>query len=281
MPSSLRVEELLFKNRTHVGEKLRWMDEYKQSLRNHLISDPNFIRRQEIITSANNVRILSYHNSCIASLTDEHSEVSPDSHSQPFESTGNTGYENSVVSLIEAKQARQQAGSLMNAPAQCTNTSQLGRESVSCCCYGDGNGYDSDDFVRADYGTQGSYGGRTANAMTVSNTPVIFIHGNSDAALHISKTATGWSNTIEYFLDKSYTQAELYATSWGDTDTKNAVKSNGYDNDDFVRADYGTQGSYGGRTANAMTYFLDKGHTQAELYATSWGDTDTKNAVKR
>ncbi|XGW03318.1 hypothetical protein V3C99_014928 [Haemonchus contortus] len=30
------------------------------------------------------------------------------------------------------------AGSLMNAPAQCTNTSQLGRESVSCCCYGDG-----------------------------------------------------------------------------------------------------------------------------------------------
>ncbi|PIO65021.1 triacylglycerol lipase, partial [Teladorsagia circumcincta] len=56
---------------------------------------------------------------------------------------------------------------------------------------------------------------------------------------------------------------------------------NGYDSDDFVRGDYGTQGSYGGRTANAMTYFLDKGYTQAELYATSWGDTDTKNAVKR
>nr|CDJ83481.1 Lipase domain containing protein [Haemonchus contortus] len=86
------------------------------------------------------------------------------------------------------------------------------------------NGYQSDDFVRADYGTQGSYGGRTASASTVSHTPVVFIHGNSDAALHLSKSATGWSNTIEYFLDKGYTQAELYATSWGDTNTLNAAK---------------------------------------------------------
>ncbi|KJH48535.1 hypothetical protein DICVIV_05331 [Dictyocaulus viviparus] len=30
------------------------------------------------------------------------------------------------------------AGSMMNAPAQCTNTSQAGRESMICCCYGDG-----------------------------------------------------------------------------------------------------------------------------------------------
>lgn len=30
------------------------------------------------------------------------------------------------------------SGSLMNAPASCTNTSQLGRDSLSCCCYGDG-----------------------------------------------------------------------------------------------------------------------------------------------
>ncbi|WKY08790.1 hypothetical protein Q1695_001740 [Nippostrongylus brasiliensis] len=29
-------------------------------------------------------------------------------------------------------------GSMMNVPAQCINTTQLGRESVSCCCYGDG-----------------------------------------------------------------------------------------------------------------------------------------------
>ncbi|KAE9413958.1 hypothetical protein Angca_000177 [Angiostrongylus cantonensis] len=30
------------------------------------------------------------------------------------------------------------AGALMNAPAQCTNTSQFGRETMTCCCYGDG-----------------------------------------------------------------------------------------------------------------------------------------------
>ncbi|RCN29528.1 triacylglycerol lipase [Ancylostoma caninum] len=86
------------------------------------------------------------------------------------------------------------------------------------------NGYQSYDFVRGDYGSQGSYGGKAGNSTKVKNTPVIFIHGNSDAALHVSKTATGWTNSIQYFLDNSYTQAELYATSWGDTNTSNAVK---------------------------------------------------------
>lgn len=84
------------------------------------------------------------------------------------------------------------------------------------------NGYQDDNFVRADYGTQGSYGGLAGNVSTIVHTPVIFIHGNSDAALHVSSTATGWPNTIQYFMDKGYTQAELYATSWGDTNTKNA-----------------------------------------------------------
>ncbi|ETN68457.1 triacylglycerol lipase [Necator americanus] len=60
-----------------------------------------------------------------------------------------------------------------------------------------------------------------------------------------------------------------------------AIIINGYQNYDFVRADYGTQGSYGGKTENSSTYFLDKGFTQAELYATSWGDTNTMNAAKR
>ncbi|VDM68154.1 unnamed protein product [Strongylus vulgaris] len=58
----------------------------------------------------------------------------------------------------------------------------------------------------------------------VTNVPVIFIHGNSDAALYLSKTATGWTNSIQYFLGQGYTQAELYATSWGDTNASNAVK---------------------------------------------------------
>ncbi|WKY08791.1 hypothetical protein Q1695_001741 [Nippostrongylus brasiliensis] len=86
------------------------------------------------------------------------------------------------------------------------------------------NGYANDDFVRLDYGSQGSYGGRTEQAKKVLHSPVVFIHGNSDAALYISKSASGWTNSIQYFLDKGYTEAELYATSWGDTNTSNAGK---------------------------------------------------------
>lgn len=96
------------------------------------------------------------------------------------------------------------------------------------------NGYSSYDFVRADYGTQGSYGGKTANSPAVVNTPVVFIHGNSDAALRRSSAATGWSNSIQYFLEHGYTVAELYATSWQDTNALNAAKRT-HDCTDLIR----------------------------------------------
>ncbi|CAB3397415.1 unnamed protein product [Caenorhabditis bovis] len=86
------------------------------------------------------------------------------------------------------------------------------------------NGYDSCDFARSDYGTQGSYGGKTVNVSEMVNIPVVFVHGNSDAALHRSSSAPGWSNSIEYFLANGYTQAELYATSWQDSNPLNASK---------------------------------------------------------
>ncbi|KAF8355364.1 hypothetical protein PRIPAC_96987 [Pristionchus pacificus] len=84
------------------------------------------------------------------------------------------------------------------------------------------NGY-TDDFVRADHAvTQGSYGGKTDDGQKVTKTPVIFIHGNSDAALRQGfghNDMIGWENTIDYFQKKGYTSAELYATSWGDTNS--------------------------------------------------------------
>ncbi|CAJ0957112.1 unnamed protein product, partial [Mesorhabditis belari] len=86
------------------------------------------------------------------------------------------------------------------------------------------NNYVSDDFPRQDYKTKGSFGGKSAQNPASTKTPVIFIHGNSDSALHSSKTATGWDNTISLFLSKGYTEADLYATSWGDT---NALNANG------------------------------------------------------
>ncbi|CAI4225121.1 unnamed protein product [Auanema sp. JU1783] len=84
------------------------------------------------------------------------------------------------------------------------------------------NGYGPDNFSRDDYQSKGSFGGLTESATTVHNTPVIFIHGNSDSALKSSSSATGWDKSIQYFLTKGYTSAEVYATSWGDNKASNA-----------------------------------------------------------
>ncbi|CAP26784.1 Protein CBG06488 [Caenorhabditis briggsae] len=96
------------------------------------------------------------------------------------------------------------------------------------------HGYASYDFVRADYGTQGSYGGKTSSTPKAVNTPVVFIHGNSDSALKSGSLASGWSNSIGYFLDHGYTSAELYATSWQDTSPLNASKRT-HDCTDLIR----------------------------------------------
>ncbi|GMR59056.1 hypothetical protein PMAYCL1PPCAC_29251, partial [Pristionchus mayeri] len=83
------------------------------------------------------------------------------------------------------------------------------------------NGYASDKFARSDYGTQGSYGGKRNDDGKLVNAPVIFIHRNSDSALGAG-LFSGWTNSIQFFLEKGYTTAELYATSWGDI---NSLKS--------------------------------------------------------
>uniref|UniRef100_A0A914Z330 Lipase n=1 Tax=Panagrolaimus superbus TaxID=310955 RepID=A0A914Z330_9BILA len=85
------------------------------------------------------------------------------------------------------------------------------------------NGYGDQDFPRVDFGTKGSFGGKDSDTDAATRQPVVFIHGNSDAALKYSFTATGWSNSIEYFLQKGYKSRELYATSWGDANALNAA----------------------------------------------------------
>uniref|UniRef100_A0A183G7L4 Lipase n=1 Tax=Heligmosomoides polygyrus TaxID=6339 RepID=A0A183G7L4_HELPZ len=75
------------------------------------------------------------------------------------------------------------------------------------------NGYETDNFDRPDVGPNGSFGGKKR----IRNEPVIFIHGNGDAALHAqAPLATGWSRSIQYFMEQNYTEGELYATTWGD-----------------------------------------------------------------
>ncbi|GMT01765.1 hypothetical protein PENTCL1PPCAC_23939, partial [Pristionchus entomophagus] len=86
------------------------------------------------------------------------------------------------------------------------------------------NGYAADKFPRSDYGTQGSHGGKINDEEKIVNSPVVFIHGNSDSAL-VAGIYSGWTHSIQYFLDHGYatvSEAELYATSWGDV---NAMKA--------------------------------------------------------
>lgn len=78
------------------------------------------------------------------------------------------------------------------------------------------NGYGGYDFARTDLGANGSYGGKANAGDTVVNQPVIFIHGNSDAALGAGIGATGWTSSIDYFISQGYKSSELYATTWGD-----------------------------------------------------------------
>ncbi|MCE9668711.1 lipase family protein [Myxococcus stipitatus] len=80
------------------------------------------------------------------------------------------------------------------------------------------NGYSADNFARTDL-VGGSFGGKESSTDTVVNTPVIFIHGNSDKAVGTGTAGqSGWNNSIEYFLANGYKSSELYATTWGPAD---------------------------------------------------------------
>lgn len=62
-----------------------------------------------------------------------------------------------------------------------------------------------------------SYGGKADNNTPVNRQPVIFIHGNSDKAVgYLGTTQSGWTGSLNYFHSQGYTEAELYAVTWGD-----------------------------------------------------------------
>uniref|UniRef100_A0A914C6G9 Lipase n=1 Tax=Acrobeloides nanus TaxID=290746 RepID=A0A914C6G9_9BILA len=80
------------------------------------------------------------------------------------------------------------------------------------------NGFEEDGFERPDIGPAGSFGGKSHPGEKIVNEPVIFIHGNGDAALYLhDPIATGWTRSVKYFLEQNYSNAELYTTTWGDT----------------------------------------------------------------
>jgi hypothetical protein len=80
-------------------------------------------------------------------------------------------------------------------------------------------GYESYNFMRTDIDPLGaSYGGKQSQNEQITNDPIIFIHGNSDKAIGFTGWQTGFTNSIEYFISQGYTEAELYATTWGPAD---------------------------------------------------------------
>jgi len=91
------------------------------------------------------------------------------------------------------------------------------------------NGYSSYDFKREDL-VGGSYGGKTSADEKLTHQPVVFLHGNSDVAVGETYWQTGFTQTIEYFLEQGYSKGELYITTWGDGDKDNAsTRTHNYD----------------------------------------------------
>lgn len=78
------------------------------------------------------------------------------------------------------------------------------------------NGYGSYDFSDASIDGD-SYGGKANGSTPVNKQPVIFIHGNSDKAVgYLGTTQSGWTGSLNHFHGQGYSEAELYAVTWGD-----------------------------------------------------------------
>jgi hypothetical protein len=82
------------------------------------------------------------------------------------------------------------------------------------------HGYATDDFARM--GTGGSFGGRATAGEVVPKIPIVFVHGNSDAAIGRGGQLTGWDAPRRYLQSRGWTDAALYATTWGPADPSKA-----------------------------------------------------------
>lgn len=81
-------------------------------------------------------------------------------------------------------------------------------------------GLDKEDFVRA--GNGGSFGGRLSATEAFDRIPVVFVHGNSDAAIGRDATFTGWDAARRHFLSVGFPSSALYGITWGPADAAKA-----------------------------------------------------------
>eukprot|EP00347_Sterkiella_histriomuscorum_P003794 403362914 len=77
--------------------------------------------------------------------------------------------------------------------------------------------YEPYGFNRSDF-FGGSFGGKDSDDTPITKRPVIFVHGNADMAIGDEWVNNGFRLSIEYFLSRGYTKAELYASQWGFAD---------------------------------------------------------------
>ncbi|GMT06426.1 hypothetical protein PENTCL1PPCAC_28600, partial [Pristionchus entomophagus] len=76
-----------------------------------------------------------------------------------------------------------------------------------------------------EYGSSGTFGGRTTRDEKVTEQPVLFVHGNADSALHHSDLASGWTKSVDHFKGHRYSGAALYGLTYGGRDINMALQS--------------------------------------------------------
>lgn len=93
------------------------------------------------------------------------------------------------------------------------------------------NGYSTWNFDRSDLKCA-AFGGKASPTDTISKTPVIFIHGNSDIGFGRGSTdgytswQTGFRSLATYLGSQGYKKSELYTTTWGPANPNAASQNN-------------------------------------------------------
>ncbi len=75
-------------------------------------------------------------------------------------------------------------------------------------------GYEPYNFNRTEF-FGGSFGGKENDSTPIKNRPIVFVHGTAGRMIGDCPVTNGFRHTIEYFLSKGYTKAELYGSMWG------------------------------------------------------------------
>ncbi len=129
------------------------------------------------------------------------------------------------ASTVSSDASKKDAGASKDSGAKADAGAGGGQATADFRAWLEANGYGSYNFPRDDV-KGGSFGGKSSASETLTHTPIVFVHGNSDSALgtfvvttgETSSLYTGFSDSVAYFTAHGYSMAELYGTTWGPAD---------------------------------------------------------------